>query len=479
MTPLLDLTPVSSMSHPAVPKPRRAHWKWALVAAGTVGLAAAGYVAAGQLKTPDSTGVVTPSSTPVEPPAVKTVSPVRQTVRRTVEQPGHVEGYEQTPLFVKIPGYVKAWKADIGDRVAAGQVLAELSVPEEQEELSRRKASATLAAAESAAAVRALAVAAADVTRSAALARQAEAAQTRAEASFARWSNEYARATSLKTALSASDFDATQDQYRTAEAALAESKAAVDSARAVKVTSEATRLKAEADVAVAESKQVVAAADVRKQAAVLTYASVPAPFNGLVAQRNVDNGQFVMPPASGAASPPLFVVVRTDPVRVFVDVPETDAAQVTVGLAATVRLPALGDREMSGTVSRFSWALDATTRTLRVQIDLPNPAGELRPGMYATAKLVLERPGAWVVPAGVVVTSDEQPFAVRLEGDKAFRTPVKLGGRFGTTFELMQKLTKPAKAGEPVLWEPLTGTEELLPARPPGWTDGMAVTEGR
>jgi multidrug efflux pump subunit AcrA (membrane-fusion protein) len=420
-----------------------------------------------------------PTASSVEAPAaVKTVRPLRQTIRKTIEQPGRVEGYEQTPIHVKIPGFVVVWNADIGQRVAEGEVLTELSVPEEREELKRREAAVGLARAEVTAAETALEAAKADEARAGALVAQAKAANTRAESNVTRWTAEFKRVkdTHARGSASQSDYDITLDQLRTAEAAVKETEAGIDAATAAKASATAARVKAEAEVTVAKARLDVAAADARRQAEWLGYATVKAPFSGVVVQRNVDRGQYVTPPASGSAQAPLFVVVRTDPVRVFVDVPETEAALVVEKMPVTVRVQAQGDREIAGTVTRFSWALDANTRTLRVQIDLPNPDGLLRPGMFATARFVTERPGAWVVPAGAVSTAEEQPFAVRVEGGKGVKTPVKLGARQNGMVELLHKQTRPVARGEPVAWEPLTGAEEFLTARPAGWTDGTPVT---
>ncbi|MBN8905243.1 MAG: efflux RND transporter periplasmic adaptor subunit, partial [Rhodospirillales bacterium] len=381
-------------------------------------------------------------------------------------------------VFVKIPGYVREWRADIGKRVAEGEILAELTVPEEREELRRREAAVELARAELTAAETGLDAARADEARADALAAQAKATRVRTDANLIRWRAEFGRVESAAEggAASSSEYDATQNQLTAAEAAVKEAEAGVAAATAAGASATAARVKAEAGVAVTKARIAMAGADARRQAEWVNYATVRAPFAGVVARRNVDRGQYVTPPASGSAPAPLFVVVRTDPVRVFVDVPETEAALVRPGMPAAVRVQALGDREVAGTVDRTSWTLDLATRTLRAEVDLPNPDGVLRPGMFATVRLAVERPGVWVVPAGAVVTADEQPYAVRAEGGKAVRTPVKLGARKGGVVEILQKQTRPAGAGEPALWEPLTGSEQFLAARPAGWTDGMAVT---
>jgi multidrug efflux pump subunit AcrA (membrane-fusion protein) len=483
MMKLLDPVPTPFRGTQVLPKaptgPRRR--RWLLAAAGVPVLLAAGFGATRVRSEPTPPAAPVPSSNSEAPAVAKTVRPVRQTIRKTIEQPGRVEGYEQTPIHVKIPGFVAAWKADIGQRVREGETLAELSVPEEREELKRREAAVELARAEVTAAETALEAAKADETRADALVTQAKASKARADANVIRWAAEFKRIkdTHARGASSQSDYDITEDQLRTAEAAQQEAAAGIDAATAAKASATATRVKAEAGVTVAKAKLDVAAADARRQADWLGYATVKAPFAGVVVQRNVDRGQYVTPPASGSVQAPLFVVIRTDPVRVFVDVPETEAALVTEGMPVTVRIQALGDGETAGTVTRFSWALDANTRTLRVQIDLPNPAGVLRPGMYATARFVTERPGAFVVPAGVISTAEEQPFAVRVESGRGVKTPVKLGARQNGMVELVHKQTRPAARGEPVAWEPLTGAEEFLTARPAGWTDGASVAVTR
>jgi HlyD family secretion protein len=471
------LTPsMSSGSHiPGLPVRARPRGMW-IGSTAVVALLAVGAFGYTQLHGPKAASPAQ-TGTDREPAEVKTVRAIRQTIRKTIEQPGHVEGYAQTPMYVKLPGFIQEWKTDIGARVRKGDILAELSVPEEVEELKRREANAALAEAEVVASEKALEASVADEARATAIVRQAKATKSRADASLVRWTAEFKRSEQSreKGASSQSDYDISQDQMLTAAASVEEAKAGIDSATAALASSTAARVRANANVNVAKAQVAVAEADTRRQREWLKYATIKAPFDGVVAQRNIEVGQYVTAPTAGSSPPPLFVVVQTDPVRIFVDVPESEASLISENMPVVVRIQERGDLEIPGRVSRFSWVLDQQSRTLRVQVDLPNPEGTLRPGVFAIGRFATERQGAWVVPAGVVVTTDEQPYAVRVENGKTIKTPVKIGPRQSGMVELMQKQTRAITRGEPIPWELLTGTEEFLTARPAGWTDGMKI----
>jgi RND family efflux transporter MFP subunit len=229
-------------------------------------------------------------------------------------------------------------------------------------------------------------------------------------------------------------------------------------------------------VRVAEAKLSVAESDRRRAAAVLAYREIRAPFDGVVTRKGVDTGDFLQPSVSGTPSgKALYVVVRADLVKVMIDVPESDAHGVKAGTVAKVRVPSLGEREFEGKVTRTSLALDQQSRTLRAQIEMPNPDGVLRPGLYVSARIGSSRSNVLTVPASSVFVLDDQAMVVRVEDGKARRTPVKLGARQGGRVELLKKQTRPAPRGEPVPWEDLTGTEELIVEKPAGWTDGQPV----
>src|SRR5690242_14721851 len=160
--------------------------------AAVVMVAALVVVVVGWTRTSSAAPAVSPGDSPA-PAAVTTVHPERQTVRLTVEQPGQIEGFEQTPLYAKVAGYVQKYHVDIGDRVKAGQLLAELSVPELAEELHQKEAAVTLARAQVDQAHRAFKAAEANLHKTEAGVDQAEASVTRAEAGYTHWRAEYER----------------------------------------------------------------------------------------------------------------------------------------------------------------------------------------------------------------------------------------------------------------------------------------------
>jgi RND family efflux transporter MFP subunit len=259
---------------------------------------------------------------------------------------------------------------------------------------------------------------------------------------------------------------------RAAEAGAEEARARVTVAEAAVVKARAELGKAQEDVKAAAAKLRVAEADAARLRSLLDYRFIRAPFAGTVTRRNVDPGHFVQP-AGAEKGGPLFTVVRLDKVRVPVDVPEADAALARKGAKAVVRVPALG-AEFPGEVSRTAEALDPASRTLRVEIDLPNADGRLRPGMYAHARITADMPEAWVLPANAVVKQADQTVCFLHQDGKAVRLPIQPGRTDGTFTEVFKK----QKSGAPGAWEDWTGQEDVLSGPTAGLTDGQAVTVG-
>jgi RND family efflux transporter MFP subunit len=229
-------------------------------------------------------------------------------------------------------------------------------------------------------------------------------------------------------------------------------------------------------VKVAKSKLRVAESDRRHTEEMLKYSRISAPFAGIVTKRSVDLGHLVQPPTAGTSSTaPLMILERIDMVRVFVEVPEANAAGVSPGVSVQVRVPGLREQEFSGKVVRTSGTLDVHGRTLRAQIDLQNPDNRLRPGHFVSARIESVQPGSLTIPATAVFVQNDQPMVVRIEDGKTVRTPVKLGVRQGNKVEVVKKQMKTARSDEGIEWSDFTGEEVLILANPENWANGQTV----
>jgi len=128
-------------------------------------------------------------------------------------------------------------------------------------------------------------------------------------------------------------------------------------------------------------------------------------------------------------------------VRIFVDVPELEAEWVGVGDPAVVRVQALGGRTFDAKVTRIAWSLDASNRSLRTEIDVENPEGVLRPGMFATVTMTLEkRADVLVLPAAAIVREGADAFCYFVKEGKLERLKIELGLRSGAEVEIRSGL---------------------------------------
>lgn len=388
------------------------------------------------------------SSTSAGPPRaasstvrVTAARPLRKTLRLESVQPGQIEAFEQTPLFVKLPAYVEKLYVDIGDRVEAGQILVDLFLPELKDELHQKEAALLQAEAEIDLAAAMVRAAEAAVATARANVGAAEAGNIRADADVARWQSQYARISQLVTggSLDRKLEDETRDSLKAAEAARGEARAKVESAKAALLQSQADVAKATAGEAVARARRGNAQADLSRVKALLQYTQIRAPYTGVVTQRNIVRGDFVQP-ASTSTAKPLLAVARNDKVRVFVDVPEMESPWVEAGRSGYVSVQALPDRTVEGKVTRTSWVLGAN-RTLRTEMDLPNPDGLLRPGMYVTAHILLqERSDACVLPLSAIVRQGKQTYCWLVKDGQAARTPITQGLQVENDVEVVSGL---------------------------------------
>ncbi len=421
------------------------------------------------------------------PPAVQVVHPSIRKIVRVVGQPSFVEAYEQTPIYPKLTAYIEKWYHDIGDKVKKGEVLADLFVPEVREDYRTKKANVEVAKAKISLRLKQVDVAGAKVAAARARLASARASLDKFAALVARWDSEVKRLQSEvdRGVVSPQILLESQKQQQADVASYDAQKSTIDAAAADVLASEAALEEAKVDVVVARADLSVAESDEKRLAAWVGYLTLTAPYDGIVVARNANTGDFVLPatgdPSADHLAPdispgkaaPIFVVARTDVVRIFVDIPEQDANFVQIGAKATVLVRAFRDRLIPASVTRTSWALNFKSRTLRAEIDLHNTDAQILPGMYAYGKVIIEHPGALAVPVDALVYSGGQSFCWIYKDGHATRTEVETGVSDGDWTEVTNRLLPTSPAGSTdETWAPFDGTEQVI------LTDLSILTDG-
>ncbi len=318
-------------------------------------------------------------------------------------------------IYARTSGYLRNRYVDIGDRVRTGQLLAVIDSPEMDQQLRQAKA---------------------DLRQS-----QKNLDLQRANLDLAR---------------------ATLGRYQAADAEGAVAKQAVDQSVATYRTSEAAVAAAEATV---ESNR----ANVQRLQEMISFERVLAPFNGTVIQRNVDVGALITAgsPTNNTAVAPtsvtggangLFEVAQIDTLRVFVNVPQAFAPNVTVGLPAQVTVRGQLVQPVTGTVARTASAFDPGTRTLLTEVDIPNESHRLLPGMFVYVTLKIAPSGTrWRVPATAVIFDGQGTRVVIVgAGNKLHFQPVVLGRDFGVSIDVQAGLD----GNETIVKQPTVSLQE-------------------
>jgi RND family efflux transporter MFP subunit len=415
-------------------------------------------------------------------PKVQLVSPEKRTIARSVGQPGFIYAYEQTSIYPKVTGYIEKWNVDIGDRVEKGQILTEISVPELVAELQQKRAQVVQGEAQVRVAEQMVDVVQHNYAAARARTQEARATVAKYQASVDRWESEVKRLTAVTgdRALNPQILAESQNQLKADTASRDAAKAAAVAGEADEEARKADVAKAKVDVDAARAKAAVDRADEARLAALVAYTHVRAPYDGVVVARNANTGDYVQPgpgdlsasrgspDQSAARSTPIYVVARTDKVRVYVDVPESEASYVSAGTRAKIRIPARENQEIDASVTRTSWSLQIRTRTLRAEVDLPNPKADLLPGMYAYGNVLVERRDVWAIPRVCMVETGEQNVTYVYENGKAVRTLVQSGIGDGKWVEVARKQVD----GK---WAPFTGSEEIIQGDLAELTDGQDV----
>jgi multidrug resistance efflux pump len=283
--------------------------------------------------------------------------------------PATVAAFYSADLYAKDSGYISDVHADIGDHVKKGQLLAVIDDPELQQQLLG--AQALLAAKQELAKASAAAV---EQSQSAVEVARRQLAGYQADLKLAQ--------TTLKRQEQLFAEKAITDQQIDEIRAKGEVTSATASVGEAKIASAEADLRAAmANRSVAEAQVQIAAAEAQRLATLVSYTKIIAPFDGVITRRWVSPGDLVQS-ATGSKTTSLFTCQKIDTVRVFCDVPENAAAVIRAGAHVDVKIYGPAAKAIHGAITRLAMAMDPATRTMRVEIDLPNPEEKLRPGMY-------------------------------------------------------------------------------------------------
>lgn len=372
---------------------------------------------------------------------VKVVRPRKGGLTRTTTQPGVLHAFEYADLHAKASGFLTSQIVDINDTVERGQVLVEIYDPERKGEVEYATAAVEQSKAQVQQAMARLLEAKSAVKAAKALVKQREAEVERCTAARKFHGKEYLRFIEL-THEKAVDFrvsDERQNQYEAGLAAEKEALAAVATAKADLAVAEASVETADARVLVSNSNVRMLSARARQAEILAEYLKIISPYDGVVTNRNYHRGDFIRA-ADQSDRRPVLSVARTDRMRVVVRSPDRDIPYLDRGDEAVVHLDAFGQEEFRGKVSRFSEYEDSANRTMRVEVDLLNPTGRLREGMYGGVTILLTPPNDHlVIPLSALHESTAagkaELFMVR--GDRARRETVRIGADDGIRSEVI------------------------------------------
>ncbi|HZP38418.1 MAG TPA: efflux RND transporter periplasmic adaptor subunit [Methylomirabilota bacterium] len=387
------------------------------------------------------------------------VAPIEaQALDRTVEATGSLLAWEEVVLNTSIAGTISRLLVDLGDRVKAGQVVAEqdpreatLAVEQAEAGVGAARDSLQRARAQAQASLAQL-----EQVRASRRSMEANLNRTRAALEETRANLDRMRKLAAEALVAPRDLDVARTQYETA--------AAQHETSEVELTQFPDRVRvAEANLESDRSAVRVAESDLRRREADLALArkrladvTLRAPITGAIARRHLNPGQYV------TENTAVFTIVRTDLLKFTGTVPEHAALDLRPGQAVRVRVDPVPDRDFPGKVTRVSPAVDVASRTVTVEAEVPNPEGLLRPGLFARAAVLLRQDQAVAfVPEAAVAYFAGITKVYVVEDGVARERAVGLGTRKGGLIEVVRGV----KAGEQVA---TSGLAQLH--------DGAAVT---
>ena len=329
-----------------------------------------------------------------------------------ISLPGTTAAFADANIYARATGYIARRNVDIGDHVKKDELLAELAVPELDEQISQNEAT---------------------LEQLKAAVQQAQANATLAQATWGR------------------DKPLLRDGWVTGH------QGDID-LQTVKAD--------EASVSVAQANVAAQERLLRVLRQNRAYASVVAPFDGVITQRNVDVGSLVQGNANTGTF--MFEIMQKNVIRIWVYVPQDAAFGVAPGVDAIVRVLELPDREFPGKVTRIADALQSGTRTLLTEIDIPNPDGALPPGVYCSVELKIPRKTpSFIIPAEALMFNRSGLQAAVVKNGKAEIRNVRVTRDLGTQVQVDAGVS----AGEHVILNPPVTLTDGAKVRPrPGAT---------
>lgn len=315
-------------------------------------------------------------------PAVDIVIAKAATVGQDLVLPGETAAWYETTIYARVNGYVAKWVVDIGDHVKKGQVLATIETPELDAELEAARAQMK--------------------------ASEAQVEARKSDVEFSKTTNERWR-DSPQGVVSQQERDSKKADYQGARARLSA---------------------ALAQVALDKSK-------VDQYSSLAEFKQVKAPFDGTITQRGIDVGNLVTA-GSSSTTTPLYRMAQTDPMRVFVDVPQAASGELMrTGVPAVIHAEGARGGTFTGTIARTAESLNPQARTMRVEVDMPNADHGLVPGMYVKVAFRLPPRGLVEVPAAALLFHASGPEVARVDaGGKVSFAHVTIARDDGSTVEL-------------------------------------------
>lgn len=363
---------------------------------------------------------------------------VRENLSSTLTVAGQFEAFQNVDLHAKVAGYIRRINVDIGDRVRQGDVIATLEVPELDAQVAGAQA---------------------QVRHSQSEIGRAQSEVTRAEANHVALHEAYTRldqASKQRPGLVAQqELDDALAKDQNAEAQIDVAKSAL----------EAT-----------QQQLGVSKADDQRLHALVSYSVVTAPFDGVISKRYADTGSLIQAgTASNTQAMPVVQLAQSGLLRLRMPVPEADVPFIRTGGEVQVKVQATS-KSFTGKIIRFTRSLDTSTRTMLVEVDVPNPKLTLSPGMYAETIISLQQKDqVLTVLSQAVVKGDSQPYVLALDGtNKVQKKLVALGIEGADRTEIVSGVS----AGEQVIVSGQTNYHSGQTVRPRPFAINMPPEEG-